>query len=208
MVVRIDPYEPMVQHAYSTVRFGGVGSHGRADRGEPLDKQSRYWRHAARNRLIVALARRIAVAEIDDREESANPQRVAVLVETPVHGRLLAAELPGWPLVTQDSPHGELSDRSILTLSAASRHRDLRLTWLIDAMGGPPSEWLAKWLVVQAVAGQAVHVVDLTDGCSPSAAAAARARQTSLRRAHAHWRPLSKKLLKPVLDEMRDHHRR
>ena len=114
-------------------------------------KREAFWFNDRRNAAVARVAR--AVAEGDTgtlREHGLEPHgwadrvapaRVAVLVESPEHGRELARRLPGWDL--EAGPPGPTSGddpgpaRSILTLVHAHHRIPLEVDVLVLADGGP-----------------------------------------------------------------------
>jgi hypothetical protein len=123
-------------------------------------KRMAVWQNSRRNAAIAKIARakadgRVAdlwpyglLLEQDALEARARAGgRVAILVESPEHGRALALLLPNWSLLERVPPRPpsfaaaddepELPQRSIVTLARAAQLDDLDVDVLIRADGNP-----------------------------------------------------------------------
>jgi hypothetical protein len=119
-------------------------------------KRELYWHNSARNPVIAALARAIAANDQEYLQILRLParylpilrrrggQRVAVLVESPEHGRELKSMLKDWPLLI-DQVDAHLRDRqksqsseTVMVTTAYAARRGLKVDVIIRATG---TEW-------------------------------------------------------------------
>lgn len=138
-----------------------------------LARKCAVWADAARNRFIAdvavavtgrdeaALCRLGLVAVLNGLAAVAAP-RVAILVESPEHGRLLRRLMPNWPLVTAGMPDIPLPVNVIITLSAAARMKtfDAGVLMRADGAAGPMG---VSGFPSKATAGSTAVVIDLAD---------------------------------------------
>ncbi len=122
----------------------------------PLErKRKMYWHNDKRNTAIADVAEAFVDGDreslwqhgllLDDDvdpviEDNADP-RVAIVVESPAHGRALLDRLPGWQLLDGAAQHDdqdsvEALDRVIITLVRAARLRQIDCDVLVWAAGG------------------------------------------------------------------------
>jgi hypothetical protein len=101
-------------------------------------KRRALWGNQVRNKVIARTATQLA-----NESKRLAAKRVAVLVESPEHGRALARLLNGWPLLDRrperrDGPRddGELPARSIVTYARARQLGILDVDVLVRADGG------------------------------------------------------------------------
>jgi hypothetical protein len=139
-----------------------------------LARKRALWSAAARNRFVADAAVAIAVRDeaaiyrlglfetMSVLGENFRP-RVAVLVESPEHGRILRRLLPGWPLVTAGSPDTALQTNVIVTLVAAAKRQSLDADVLVRADGGPGPLGLNSFPPRRVFPGSTVLVVDFAD---------------------------------------------
>jgi len=191
----LGPPNTTVSHTFYTVRFSSRTRPHQDGTRTGNGKRDEYWQNKRRNRAIAAVAKQIALL-------ASRSQKVVVLVEVPEHARNLGELLDKWQIRINPNSGGLLPTCSIVTLSAASTREDFDPSWVINAMGGPPSKWLTQWLARQSKNGASIRVVDLTDRFSAEAAACSDARQKMYKQT-SHWRPLAATILKPALDELR-----
>ena len=114
--------------------------------GDTLEQKKTWiWENAGRNRLITELAGLLTHGQCPDcvalpEELQGRPLRVAILVESPAHGRVLQDLLPDWCLLSRDdSVAGDQSaavpDRTIVTRLWANSQASIDVGVLIRAEG-------------------------------------------------------------------------
>lgn len=155
-------------------------------------KRRAVWHHEPRNVVIAQIARALAAGRPEDVWRHGlllgygeglpagrdGVLRVAVLVDSPEHGRALARHLPGWTVRSgRDGTGPTTPDRSILTLVRASAMKRLNVDVLVRADGGTGALDLPGF--PPRVAGKearTVLLIDLGDDGDARAAAATRSR--------------------------------
>ena len=131
------------------------------------------WADAARNRFIanaaVAVAARdegvlcrLGLVGVLDKLAAAVAPRVAILVESPEHGRLLRRLMPRWPLVTTGMPDMPMPANAIVTLSAATGMKTFAANVLVRADGGAGPLGVSGF-PPPTTTGSTTMVIDLAD---------------------------------------------
>jgi hypothetical protein len=123
-------------------------------------KRMAVWQNSRRNAAIAKIARAMADGRVEDvwphgilldqdalEERARAGGRVAILVESPEHGRALALLLPNWSLLERvpvrppsfegAGDEAELPQRSLVTLARAAQLNELDIDVLIRADGNP-----------------------------------------------------------------------
>jgi hypothetical protein len=115
-------------------------------------KQQLYWRNTRRNRRIAEIAKRLARrtiksvrsvvsnAELIEAIIKASKTGIAILVETPVHTRELAALLPGWAIwsgVQLDSPVQPKPGCGVIATELGAKETSISAGVMIRATGTP-----------------------------------------------------------------------
>ena len=138
-----------------------------------LARKRAVWNDAARNRFIanaavavaardeVVLCRLALIAALDKLAAAVAP-RVAILVESPEHGRLLRKLMPGWLLVTAGTPDMPIPASAIVTLSAAAGMKTFGPHVLVRADGGAGPLGVSGF-PSKATTGSTAVVIDLAD---------------------------------------------
>ena len=142
--------------------------------GDALARKRALWNDAARNRFVADAA--VAIAARNEVELSRlglfgaaevmgtnTAPRVAVLAESPEHGRILRRLLPGWALVIAGDPDTALPAKAVVTLVAAAEKLSVDADVLVRADGGPGPLDLRSFPPGRVFPGSAVLVLDLND---------------------------------------------
>ncbi len=186
VIVRCRPGRKRVRVVMLDVPDIGVPSHLMT---ELERKYAWYWTNPVRNRAVAAVAR--GLLQRDDPKllqkvglktvAKKTAQKVAILVECPLHGRELAKLLPDWALLTLHTTEKEAAGGVIVTESYAAKNA-LTADILIRANGTGWPMRVKEFPPEHTEGSQEVLLVDFRDGFSTDTARLARQRANQYRR--------------------------
>jgi hypothetical protein len=180
-----------------------VGSDRYSGPATPLERKRRaVWQNSRRNAAIAKIARAMADGQVEDvwpyglllnpgalEARARAGGRVAILVESPEHGRALARLLHNWSLLERVPPRPltlagadddpELPPRSIVTLARAAQLNELDVEVLIRADGNPWPLALRGFPPQAGPEARRVFVIDFADAADELAREYSRRRQAA-----------------------------